>query len=131
MGRAIFGVIGGLVGWVLIVSLIDYGLRLWLPGYVQAEPAMRFTLAMMAARLTMAAVTSLGAGAMVRAIAPASRLAPWIVGAVLLILFVPSHIQLWPRFPLWYHLTFLITLVPLVAIGAQLAGRVKPNAGNP
>lgn len=128
MKRALIGVIAGLLAWLLVVSLINRGLRLWLPGYAQAEPAMAFTLGMMAARLTMAALTSLVAGAIVRAVAPASRLAPWIAGAVLLAFFVPGHIVLWPRFPVWYHLTFLVTLAPLVAIGARLAGRAKPQA---
>lgn len=67
----------------------------------------------------MAAIASLLAGIAVRAIAPASRWAPWIVGLVLLVLFLPTHIQIWSRFPVWYHLCFLIPLAPLVALGAR------------
>ena len=73
-------------------------------GYRLAEHTLAFTLTMKIARLVMAAITSLAAGALVRWIAPASRLAPWIVGLVTLALFLPAHIQLWHRFPLWYHL---------------------------
>jgi len=89
---------------------------------------MQFTLGMEIARLVMAAVTSLAAGAATGAIAPASRLAPWIVGLVLVALFVPAHVHLWDRFPLWYHLTFLLPLAPLVALGAQLASRMAHPA---
>jgi hypothetical protein len=39
------------------------------------------------------------------------------LGAVLLAAFIPVHIQLWAKFPVWYHLVFLGTLVPLVALG--------------
>ena len=127
MWRTVLGVIGGLIAWALVVSLINRGLRLWLPGYVQAEPTLIFTLPMMGARLAMAAVTSLAAGAIVRLIAPASRFAPWIVGLVLLAAFVPSHVQLWHKFPIWYHLSFLVPLAPLVVIGAQLVGRARPR----
>ncbi len=128
MRRTIVSVITGLVAWVVIVTAIDIGLRFWLPGYKQAEPTMVFTLGMKISRLIMAAVTSLAAGAIVRAIAPASRLAPWIVGLITLALFLPAHIQLWHRFPIWYHLTFLLTLAPLVALGAWLvpAGATQP-----
>ena len=84
---------------------------------------MQFTLAMKIARLAIAALSSLAAGAAVRAIAPSSRWAPWVVGLVLLALFVPEHIHLWNRFPVWYHLTFLLTLAPLVALGAALLPR--------
>jgi len=129
MRRAIAGILAGLVAWTLIVTVLNWGLRLYLPGYTEAEPTMLFTLGMKIARLSIAAVTSVAAGALVRVIAPGSRLAPWIVGLVMLVLFVPVHIQLWSRFPAWYHLTFLITLAPLVALGAQLVPRNADRHG--
>ena len=123
MWRTIVSIICGLVAWVVIVSVLNWGLRLLLPGYHQVEATMQFTLGMEVARLVIAAATSLAAGAVTGAIAPASRLAPWIVGLVLVALFVPAHVHLWDRFPLWYHLTFLITLAPLVALGARVTSR--------
>jgi hypothetical protein len=120
MWRTILGVVAGLLAWLVIVSVIDRGLKLWLPGYAAAEPVMAFTLTMKFARLAMAAVTSLAAGAIVRAVAPESRTAPWIVGVVVLLVFLPAHVWLWARFPVWYHLSFLVPLVPLVAAGALL-----------
>ena len=127
MWRTLLGILVGLVVWALVVSLIDRGLRLWLPGYVTAEPLLQFTLAMKIARLSMAAVTSLVAGAVVRAVAPASRWAPWIVGLVTLAMFAPWHIQHWNMFPIWYHLSFLVPLVPLVVLGAALIPQRKPQ----
>ncbi len=124
MWRTIAGIVVGLVAWVVIVTILNWGLRLWLPGYVQAEPLMSFTLGMKIARLSIGALTSLLTGALVRAMTPAN-MAPWIVGLVLLALFVPDHIHVWNKFPIWYHLTFLITLAPLVALGARLASRAK------
>ena len=127
MWRKIGAVVVGLVAWVVIVSLLNRGLRLWLPGYVAAEPVLQFTLAMKLARLTMAAVTSVAAGAVVRWVDPASRWVPWIVGFVLLAAFLPSHYYLWNRFPIWYHLSFLVPLAPLVALGASLGGMFQPR----
>jgi hypothetical protein len=126
MWRAIAGVIAGLVAWVVVVTVLNFGLRWWLPGYVQAEPAMLFTLGMKIARLSIGALSSLAAGALVRTITR-SNLSPWIVGLVLLALFVPDHIHIWNKFPVWYHLTFLITLAPLVALGARLVPGAKVN----
>jgi hypothetical protein len=128
MWRTIGGIVAGLVAWLLVVSLINRGLRLWLPGYVTAEPLLQFTLAMKIARLSMAAVTSVVAGMIVRAVASSSRWAPWIVGAVILALFIPSHIWLWNRFPIWYHLSFLVPLVPLVVLGAALWPHARREA---
>ncbi|MGB6486487.1 MAG: hypothetical protein WBE91_06360 [Steroidobacteraceae bacterium] len=123
MRRTIVAIIAGLVGWVVIVTVINWGLRLGLPGYRLAEHTLVFTLGMKISRLTMAAVTSVATGVLVRVIAPGSRLAPWIVGLVVLALFLPAHIQLWHRFPIWYHLSFLLPLAPLVALGAWLVSR--------
>jgi hypothetical protein len=123
MRRTIVAIIAGLVGWAVIVTVINWGLRLGLPGYRLAEPTLVFTLGMKIARLTMAAITSIVAGALVRVIAPGSRVAPWIVGLLILALFLPAHIHLWHRFPIWYHLSFLVPLAPLVALGAWLARR--------
>jgi hypothetical protein len=75
---------------------------------------------MKAGRLIEAGIASLAAGAIVRAVAPSSRFGPWITGAIILALFLPVHVQLWSRFPVWYHLTFLLSIVPLVVIGASI-----------
>jgi hypothetical protein len=120
MWRTILGVVVGLVAWVLVVTLLDIVLRLSIPGYASVEHALTFTLTMEIARLSIAAATSLIAGALVRLIAPSSRMAPWIAGLILLAFFVPTHVQIGARLPLWYHLTFLLTLAPLVALGARL-----------
>jgi len=126
MKRAILAFVAAALAWVLVVSLIDRGLRLFLDGYAVAEPDMAFTLGMMVARLVMAAVTSLIAGAVAAAIAPGNTRVPWLLGALLLVLFLPSHLMLWSRFPVWYHLTFLLTLVPLVVLGSRLWRSLAP-----
>jgi len=42
-------------------------------------------------------------------------------GALLLLGFIPVHINLWDKFPVWYHLTFLASLVPLTYAGGKIA----------
>jgi hypothetical protein len=117
MKGSILGFIVGLAVWVLVGSLLNRSLRFGLEGYAAAEPQMTFTLAMMAARLALGALASLAAGAVTRAVAPSSTRVLWVLGAVLLAAFIPVHVQLWTKFPVWYHLVFLGTLVPLVALG--------------
>lgn len=120
MKRSILAFIAGLAAWVLVASLLNRGLRLALRGYAAAEPELTFTHGMMAARLVLGALASLAAGAATRAVAPSSRRPAWVLGAVLLAAFIPIHVRLWANFPVWYHLVFLGTLVPLVALGATL-----------
>lgn len=47
----------------------------------------------------------------------------------MLALFVPDHIHIWNTFPVWHYLTFLITLAPLVPLGARLVPAAKVNPG--
>jgi ACR3 family arsenite efflux pump ArsB len=130
MWRAAGSIVVGLVTWTLVATIMNFGLRAALPDYHAAEATLQFTMAMKVGRLTLAALASLAAGASVRAVAPTSRWAPWIAGAIVLALFVPVHVQLWSKFPIWYHLTFLLSLVPLFGLGAALMphNRSEPRA---
>jgi hypothetical protein len=127
MKRTILAFLTGLVVWVVVATLLNVGLRAGMAGYALAEPTMSFTLGMKVARLMLGALSSLSAGAAAALIAPSTRSLPWVLGVVVLAAFIPAHIQIWAKFPVWYHLVFLLTLVPLVVHGAALAGAVPAN----
>ena len=127
MWRTIASIICGLVAWAVVVILLNFGLRAAIPGYHAAEATLQFTLAMKWGRLIEAALASLAAGAVVAWIAPSKSWAPWLVGVVVLAMFLPVHVQLWSKFPAWYHLSFLLPLVPLVALGGMLVRSRAPR----
>jgi hypothetical protein len=128
MWRTLASIIAGLIAWTVIVTLLNFLLRAALPGYHAAEATLQFTLAMKIGRLLIAALTSIAAGAVVALIAPRARWAPWAVGLILLALFLPEHVRLWSKFPVWYHLSFLVPLAPLVPFGAWLKSRIASPA---
>jgi hypothetical protein len=123
MKRSILACLAGLLTWFVVVTVINGVIRLSLPNYTAAEHTLQFTLGMKWARLLMAIVTSLAAGAVTRWISPSSLWAPLIVGSVVLAMFAPWHIANWTKFPAWYHLTFLLTIIPAVLVGALLPPR--------
>jgi hypothetical protein len=123
MKRSILACLAGLLTWFVVVTVINRVLRLSLPNYTTAEQTLQFTLGMKWARLLMAIVTSLAAGAVTRWISLSSLWAPLIVGSVVLAMFAPWHIANWSKFPAWYHLTFLLTIIPAVLVGALLPPR--------
>src|SRR5579864_4302757 len=130
MTRAILAVVAGLLTWMVVATLLNFGLRAGVAGYTLAEPTTTFTLGMKVARLILGALASLAAGAATGLIAPAKTGPRWVLGGIILALFIPVHIQLWAKFPVWYHLVFLGTLLPLVAMGATLASaryRISPS----
>ena len=120
MARKIIAFVCGLAAWVLVASLLDRLLRVGLSGYAAAEPAMAFTLSMKWARLAEGALASLSAGLVIARVAPQGRRLPLILGVLVLVAFLPVHYNLWDKFPIWYHLVFLLTIVPLVLVGARI-----------
>src|SRR5437762_12046373 len=104
MKRSIFAVVAGLVVWMVVATLVNFGLRAGIAGYTQAEPTLTFTLGMKVARLILGALASFAAGAALGLIAPSKAAPRWVFGALMLVFFVPVHIQIWAKFPVWYHL---------------------------
>lgn len=50
------------------------------------------------------------------------RLAVYITGSLLLLTGIGVEIGSWGLLPAWYHLVFLVMLMPMVCLGARLAG---------
>jgi len=120
MGKKILGVVAGLAVWVVVVTAAGVVLRVAWPEYVSAASTMAFTLPMKIARLSIGALATLATGWVTAWIAR-SPLTTLIAGALLLVMFIPQHVALWDKFPIWYHLTFLTSLVPLTVAGGHAA----------
>jgi hypothetical protein len=117
MLKLIGGVIAGLIAWIVLVTILNMGLRHGWPDYAAVEKAMTFTVPMMVVRLVMSALCSLAAGF---AAARLDKRAPLIAGTILLLLFIPVHYSMWDKFPIWYHLTFLTSLPLASLLGGKL-----------
>jgi hypothetical protein len=125
MLRNLGSVIAGLVTWIVVGSILDRAMRAVWTQYATALPTFHFTLPMMAARLSEAAIATLVAGYVAGRIARAWW-PLWVQGVALLAPFIWVHYLIWDKFPIWYHATFLVgTLVPLTLLGgaAGLGGK--------
>ena len=121
MARGTLGVIAGLVVWVIVVTVAGLIMRAAWPAYASVADAMTFTLPMMFARLSIGAFATLVMGSVTALVSRQSMVATLLSGVVLLVAFIPEHITLWNKFPVWYHLTFLLSLVPLSYAGGTIA----------
>jgi len=121
-------VIAALVTWIFVATVLNLALRASWPHYHEAETAFNFTFAMKLARLVLGATSSLGAGFVAAWIGRGRMKAATLTGIVLLGLFIPNHYLLWDKFPVWYHLTFLVSLLPLTLLGAALNRRTRRKA---
>jgi hypothetical protein len=123
MSKKILGVIAGLVVWAIVVTALGQIMRSGWPAYAKVADAMTFTLPMLIARLSISVVATLAAGLVTASIVPSARVAGVMPGVLLLLAFIPEHINLFDKFPLWYHLTFLVSLIPLTYAGGTIATR--------
>jgi hypothetical protein len=121
MIRAIIAILIGLLAWAVSATGLDILLRHVLTGYAAAEPQMQFTLPMMFARLALpGGIPSIIAGIVGAWISRKNGRVTFALAIVLLLVFLPAHYQLRTKFPLWYHVTFLGSLIVLPWLGAKL-----------
>jgi hypothetical protein len=118
--KTIGAVLVALVTWIFVATVLNLPLRTSWPHYHEAETAFNFTFTMKLARLVLGALSSLAAGFVAAWIEKGRMRAAMLTGVILLGLFIPNHYLLWSKFPVWYHLTFLVSLVPLTLLGAAL-----------
>lgn len=119
--RIPLGAVINVVTFVAIGTIGFIAMRLTWPAYAAVEKAMTFDTPMLATRLAVAATASLIGAYLAGLTTRDARITPLIGGLVLLALFIPVHMQLWDKFPLWYHATFLTSLPLLAYIGGTVA----------
>jgi hypothetical protein len=127
VSKKILGVVAGLVVWLIVVTVAGALMRQSWAAYERVADAMTFTLPMMLARLSIGALATLVMGLVTAIIAPQSLVTRLMPGVLLVIAFIPQHIMLWDKFPVWYHLTFLLSLIPLTYVGGARAPRAAPH----
>src|SRR5215510_11780331 len=128
MAKNIFGVVTGMAVWVIVATVAGLIMRVSWPAYASVAAAMTFTLPMMIARLSIGALATVAMGFVTTCITR-STLAGLIPGFIMLVAFIPEHVMIWDKFPIWYHLGFLLSLVPLTYVGNRLA-RARPSASD-
>ena len=121
MLRLILGIVLGVVAWFVVALGIAYVLRAVAPG-LSAQLAVHATVATLAGRLAISFIGSLIAGALAATLG-GSR-AALVAGVLLLLLWGTYHVMvIWHQFPVWYHLTFFVSLVALSVLGGQMVRR--------
>jgi len=122
MARQFGAVLAGTVFFALfVVAMNRVAIAAW-PDYAAGFAVDRFTVPMMIARLCIGAAGLLGAGYVAAAIAPQAPLAVTMAAALLLLLGGSIHLHepTWSTFPLWYHIAFIGSIIPVVVIGGRL-----------
>ena len=130
MPRIALGVVIGFIAWTAIWLAANFAIAaaggLTDQGQVAAPWALPVALVVSVAA---SAVSGLVAGRLARRSVVTTGV---LLGILLLLVGIGVQVSNWDAMPLWYHLSFLILLVPATVAGARLAGpKPGPVAATP
>ena len=113
-----------LAAWFVAATLGNFILRAVIPNYRAEEATMAFSLVAQIGRLVLGLISTAASSLVALVIVRGSVAVALSAGCILFVLFVPVHVDLWAKFPIWYHLFFLASL-PLgaLAFGRFIASR--------
>ncbi len=102
--------------------------RLVWPAYAKVEIERVFTLDMLLSRLAVGALATVAFGVAMGWIVRGDMKLIGLVLLAWLLFSVVDHIIVWNDFPIWYHLVYLLYIIPLSLLGAKLM-RERNKAG--
>ncbi len=120
MLRIFLGVTVGFVVWSILWVGVDAILRAVWTSYDESVKAMTFSSSMLIVPLVLSAVVSIISGFVAALISRENSKSSLILGILLLIVGIFVQMSVWDKIPLWYHLTFLILLIPMTILGGKL-----------
>lgn len=121
-GRNVLAVVAGVVLWsVLWVSGAQVAAMMYPELLVPGEPVAH--TGVLLGYIVFSVVLSVLAGYATATLASGNRMRPVaIVAGVLLVMGIGFEASAWQLTPVWYHLVFLLLLVPAVLYGGRLRG---------
>lgn len=131
MLRMILGVVAGFIAWSIIWVGGDQ-IMYWLSRDWYGGQKDKMTLALVndevfspdtavvVIDLVRSVIASIMAGFLAAVIAGENRRAPMILGVLLLVVGIAVQVQLWNLFPVWFHLSFWLLLIPMTILGGKM-----------
>lgn len=121
--RPIAGLLVGCFTAVAIARVALWILRATWPEYAAAEPTKAYTLGMLFVRLSIAALLTAGAASAATIVARDRGRTAWRLGVLFVLLSLPSHLYyVWDDYPVWYHATYLLYLIPIAGFSGSFVG---------
>jgi hypothetical protein len=131
---AVVRFIAGLgLGWATSWAILTGGfalLRAIWPGYALADPEKAYTLTMLFARLLIFS-SMIAATSGVATLVAGDKRVSWVAGGLILALSLPPHLYpgyVWDDYPAWYHIVYLLSIVPIATLAGRLVRRLYPAA---
>lgn len=131
MVRIILGVIAGFIAWSILwigsdqvlISTIDwYGKHQneFARAMFNKDPGFEANSTILIMHLIRSVIFSLMSGYLTALIAGENRKSPMILGVLLFAFGIFVQVMAWNYLPIWYHILFLLLLIPMTMLGGRL-----------
>jgi len=121
--------LGWAISWVVLTGGFAL-LRVAWPDYASADTEKAYTLTMLIVRLFIFSSMIAATSAVATLVAGDKRLA-WIAGGLILALSIPPHLypgHVWDDYPAWYHIVYLLSILPIAVSTGRMVLRQFPAA---
>ena len=130
MGRIILGIVAGFIAWSILWVGSDQLMIMYIPWYGQHQIAFEraivnhdvFTASntVLLLHTLRSVIISLISGYIAALVAGENRRSPLLLGILLLLFGIFVQAMAFNYLPIWYHIVFLVLLVPATIIGGKL-----------
>ena len=121
------GIIAGVAVYAIIGLSGLYLLKICWTEYAIAAKDKSYTLEMLLSRLFIAIIAAIAAGISSAKISD-SRKSVWFAAAIIFTYAAYTHfIKVWPDYPIWYHLSYLLPIIPVIVLSLYLLQKNKTN----
>lgn len=120
MGKTIIGVIVGFIVWTILWLGSDAVIRAIAPDMVPGEDLSNISTTYLLIKLVSSVIFSIVSGYVAAMLAHESAKTTLYLGILLLLVGIFFQSAAWNQIPLWYHLLFLLLLIPMTILGGKL-----------
>ena len=121
------------LGWATSFVVLSGGfvlLRASWQDYALADPEKAYTLTMLFVRLFIFS-SMIAATSVVATLVSGNKYIPWVTGGLIFAMSVPPHLYpgyVWDDYPVWYHIAFLLSIIPIAVATGRFALHAFPAA---
>lgn len=120
MGKIIVGVIAGFIVWTVLwlgSNAVIVGVA---PSLAPSEDLSNVPTNYLIIKLVSSIIFSIVAGYVAAMLAKENSKSPLYLGVLLLLVGIAFQAAAWNQIPLWYHVSFLLLLIPMTIVGGKL-----------
>ena len=112
-----FGILAGLIAYIVTGSLGLYLLKISWADYAISSKDKSYTFEMLLARLFVGIFASMVAGITTIKISNDNGKSAWLVGVITFCGATYIHfVKVWTDYPVWYHFSYLLPIIPLIGL---------------